>query len=242
MISLQTQGKIFLADERGEKKSEQFRSLQLLNNKHFYNRHKQAVGNLRQLNDQWLAPGAVAVEEMGSAEALILLPIYGAVETQRKGSRPEIITAGQLQVINAEDITVINIRNPLTEAEVNYLSIHIAQPQQGTVQEAAVSTFDLQQFMNVLLEVWPPALHADSGNWYMSLGKFSGRAETTYQLRNRYNTFFAFVIAGAFEVEGRLLHARDGLALWNLEAAEAEALSNDALLLVLEISEPVSGI
>jgi len=43
-------------------------------------------------------------------------------------------------------------------------------------------------------------------------------------------------LEGAFEVEGRLLHARDGLALWETEKVELEALSNDAIILVMEIS------
>jgi redox-sensitive bicupin YhaK (pirin superfamily) len=44
-----------------------------------------------------------------------------------------------------------------------------------------------------------------------------------------------YVIEGAFEVQYRLLHARDGLALWEAERVEWEALSNDAILLVLEV-------
>lgn len=37
-----------------------------------------------------------------------------------------------------------------------------------------------------------------------------------------------------FEVEGHLLHVRDGLALWNTEQVGMKALSNDAILLVIE--------
>ena len=44
------------------------------------------------------------------------------------------------------------------------------------------------------------------------------------------------VIEGAFEVHGRLLHARDGLALWDTSIAEIEALSNDAIILLVELS------
>jgi len=36
-------------------------------------------------------------------------------------------------------------------------------------------------------------------------------------------------------VEGRLLHARDGLTLWETEEAEMEALSNDAIVLLIEL-------
>ena len=44
-----------------------------------------------------------------------------------------------------------------------------------------------------------------------------------------------FVIHGAFEVENRLLESRDGLAIWNTDRIELEALSNEAILLLLEI-------
>lgn len=44
------------------------------------------------------------------------------------------------------------------------------------------------------------------------------------------------VLAGAFEVEGRLLHAHDGLALWDTATVELEALSPDALVLVVELA------
>lgn len=47
---------------------------------------------------------------------------------------------------------------------------------------------------------------------------------------------FALVLAGAFEVAGRLLHAHDGLALWDTAAVALEALGNDAVLLVLELA------
>ena len=69
----------------------------------------------------------------------------------------------------------------------------------------------------------------------VSIGKFSGRGETIYKLPNRNSGLFAFVIEGAFEVEGRLLHARDGLTLWETEEAEMEALSNDAIVLLIEL-------
>ncbi|WP_165699302.1 pirin family protein [Hymenobacter jejuensis] len=54
-------------------------------------------------------------------------------------------------------------------------------------------------------------------------------------MKSNRSRFFAFVVAGAFEVEGRLLHERDGLALWDVQEVELEALSNDALVLVLEL-------
>jgi len=34
-------------------------------------------------------------------------------------------------------------------------------------------------------------------------------------MKSEQNSLFVFIIQGVFEVQGRLLHARDGLGLWN---------------------------
>ncbi len=70
-------------------------------------------------------------------------------------------------------------------------------------------------------------------NW-----KFAGRKEAVYKISRQKNSVFAFVIQGAFEVQGRLLHARDGLGLWDdTNLIELEALSNDAIVLLVELGE-----
>ena len=68
---------------------------------------------------------------------------------------------------------------------------------------------------------------------FISIGKFSGRGETIYKSSSG-KCCFLFVIAGAFEAEGRLLHERDGLALFDTNEIEMEALSNDAMMLLIE--------
>ena len=68
---------------------------------------------------------------------------------------------------------------------------------------------------------------------YSSIGKFSVRGETIYKSSNG-NYYFLFVIAGAFEAEGRLLHERDGHALLDTNEIEIETLSNDAMMFMIE--------
>lgn len=69
----------------------------------------------------------------------------------------------------------------------------------------------------------------------LSIGQFGGRSETIYNLKDKKNAFFTFIIAGAFEINGRLMHPRDGLALWDINSIEIEALSPEATLLCLEL-------
>jgi len=66
------------------------------------------------------------------------------------------------------------------------------------------------------------------------IGRFAGRHEVVYPLRSTASRFFAHILAGAFEVEGGLLHAGDGLALWDVADVELEVLSNGAIMLLVE--------
>jgi hypothetical protein len=49
------------------------------------------------------------------------------------------------------------------------------------------------------------------------------------------NRLVAFGLAGAFELESRLLHEKDCVALWDVEEIKLEALRNHAIVLLLEL-------
>jgi hypothetical protein len=68
----------------------------------------------------------------------------------------------------------------------------------------------------------------------LHIGQYQGRSEGTYIPRDPTKGTFAFVIHGAFEIENRLLEARDAIALWNTPEVAFEALSNDAIVLFIE--------
>jgi hypothetical protein len=121
------------------------------------------------------------------------------------------ISPGQIQVITNPTIT-----NPYKEELVNYLII-------GLEGNPGVVDFELTN-NNVQRPI--PGIH---------LGKFDGRKDGVHKLAEAYG-IFVFVIEGAFEIQNRLLHARDGLALWNLTEVEFEALSNEAILMFIEVS------
>lgn len=75
------------------------------------------------------------------------------------------------------------------------------------------------------------ALHTQAKVW---IGQYRGRAEDTYQLQETNKQVWVYVLQGVFEVQNRLLHAQDALYLWDLEAVEFEALSQNAMILLID--------
>ncbi|MBP6181188.1 hypothetical protein [Flavobacterium sp.] len=68
------------------------------------------------------------------------------------------------------------------------------------------------------------------------IGIYEARKEGFYSVKNNSNGVFVFVINGAFEIENRLLESKDGLSLSGINSLEWEALSENELLIVLEIT------
>lgn len=67
------------------------------------------------------------------------------------------------------------------------------------------------------------------------IGLYDGRKEGIYTLCQPHKSIFGMVLNGAFEFQNRLLENRDAILLSEIETLEFEALSENALLVFLEI-------
>jgi redox-sensitive bicupin YhaK (pirin superfamily) len=238
----QISGKIYLADQRGLVESSQFRRQSTFNLEAFQSEHKEPFGRLYGLNEETLAGGHSVALSVGYDSYIVLLPITGAVGFSTGGGTHGIIEVEKITTISAPAGTVLTLHNPFNGELISFLHLWVratdplAVPNPAT---ASTTIFSEQSLENQLCELvsartedYPPT--EPNLPFMLSLGRFIGRREATYQVTPG-NSLFAFVIAGAFELEGRLLHEKDGLALWNLQEAELEALSNHALVLLLEL-------
>ncbi len=228
--------KIFLSQERHHSETEFFRSYSTFNYDRFYNAYKKAFGPLYVLNDDTLA-GSGSVKMHTNCNAyLILIPVAGKIHYSNSIGNKTTIAAGQMQILLAPANTAVEIRNAYKKHLVNFLHIRImadtaALPVQG------LFNFDIDRFPNRLVKMntMNEKKYDAPLPFVLSIGKFAGRKEGIYHLNDPQNTLYFFAIGGAFEVQHRLLQPRDGLALWNADTIDFEALSNDAVLLVMEL-------
>ncbi|MFT3947668.1 MAG: hypothetical protein QM763_11925 [Agriterribacter sp.] len=229
----QSKAKIFLAQERGRNETNVMRSYKTFNSGNFFNEHKNAFGNLCLLNDDTLAPGEkvkMFVEEEGY---IIFLPIAGGILYNDSTGNAAAIMAGEAQVKHTLPGTVIEIENPYKDALVNYIQMRFRSDEQPFAEINEVVSFDIDNNKNHLVPIAKQNAGLPFG---LYIAKVEGRSEIIYKLENKDNGVYAYVIEGAFEVQNRLLHERDGLALWEVSEIDAEALSNNAILLIAEIS------
>jgi quercetin 2,3-dioxygenase len=218
--------KIFLADERGLNEAEGFRSYNSFHFGQYQREHKQPIGNLTVLNDELLAPSQSLTMKVEAGYNVLLIPVIGAVAYTDVNGTAHLAAAGQCIYIQTANELQYTIKNPFAEVVVNCIQLWIKTPMVAQYHSALYTYADVNEYLNQLVPV------ADEAKVY--IGKFSGRGETVFNPTTTNSTLFAFVLAGAFEVEGCLLHDRDGLAMFEKTNAEIEALSNDAIILLIE--------
>jgi redox-sensitive bicupin YhaK (pirin superfamily) len=232
----QSKAKIFLAEDRGLNETKDFRSLHTFNFGNYFNEHKTSFNNIYAVNDDTLDGGRSLSMLVQQYSFIIILPVIGAVNYKDSSGNESLIAAGQVQILTLDKGVTIEIGNPFEEQLVNFLQIWIKASAVPAPAVSFLDSYDVNQNMDGLVCISPVAEDVPSLPFVVSIGKFNGLGETIYQLQHSESAVFVFVLEGAFETQGRLLHTRDGLALWGTDKVEMEALSNEAIILLIETS------
>ncbi|MBE9466464.1 pirin family protein [Dyadobacter sp. UP-52] len=233
----QTEGQIYLAGQRGCSQLSWFRSFHTFNFGLYQDHNREPFGNLKVLNDDTLAAGKSFKMQLAENTEMILLPVVGAVEYTNSLGETGILEAGQMQIFSAAEGMEYEISNPYEKELINFIQIFLKNNQYPFVPKVQEINIDLEN-RNQLFPLFSPGQNGLTTHQetFGFIGKYSGRKEDLYHLKNPENGIFVFIIEGAFEVQNRLMETRDGLSLRNLDELEFEALSNDAIILILEVS------
>ena len=221
---------IILADHRGVTQSEQYRSWHSFNYGQYQNPHREAPGALRAFNEDTLAGGQYISHICDLDATVLLLPLVGGIRVHSSG-KPWSIEAGAVLALPLQAAESYRIENPYADELVSYLHIVL---QGSEAAEPYLGSFDLSKNVNQLSTI-------HDTHHRLSIGQFGGRVDVEHALNQTANDAFIFVIDGVFEVQNRLLHHRDALLLPTPETLEFEALSDGAILLVLEIKKASLG-
>ena len=228
-----TDAQIYLESLRGRFQANGFQSFRTFNFEEYRAVDREAFGTLEVLNDEMLMPECSHELKVERFCQVILLPIVGAIEVGEKGREPTFVNSGEALFLPAAEDKHYTITNPYPDEAINYLQARINDGQflSTPMSLSGITTrFDLRE-TNVL----HPVRGYNGSSAHLFIGQYDGRAEGVFTSGNPRHNAFIFVIEGAFEVQNRLLERRDGLALGNAEEIEFEALSNGAIILVIDV-------
>jgi len=227
-----TKATIYLADQRGCSQDDWFRSFHIFNAGKYFHESRRPFGNLKTFNDTTLKSEHTLVRYTKEDTVIMLLPVVGALRVRVAAGEYICADVGETFSTVVPKDSMVEIVNPYEDELINFLEIWYTVPS-GTIVTTGKVLFDLDNCKDKLV-----SLAVDSGQnsgTSPCIGKFNGRGEGIFTPIAGDSGVFVFVLEGAFEVANRLMHARDGLALWEVEEVDFEALSNNAIIMFEEV-------
>lgn len=155
--------------------------------------------------------------------SLMILVLYGEIlinDFKKQISAHEVFT------LKSTETDFLTLKNNLEDEKADILIIELESKR----QDDSFLIKDLNiDFRNSFVQI------TEDFDYPNFIGLYDGRKEDTYVFYKPQKSVFGMVFNGAFEFQNRLLETRDAILLSEITVLEFEALSENALILFLEI-------
>lgn len=205
----------------------------------YYDPQRIHFGALRVLNDDTVAPGMGFGRHPHDNMEIISIATFGELEHNDSMGNKQVIRQGDVQVMSAGTGIQHSEMNKNSDKEVRFFQVWIFPDKKNITPRYDQKFFSESEKHNKLLTVVSPVGTTDGGvqihqNAWFSLGKLDKGFTSEYDLRNKENGVYAFVIEGDVTINGEKLNRRDGLGITETDKLEIKA-DSDAELLLMEV-------
>ncbi len=205
----------------------------------YYNPKRMGFGVLRVLNDDVVAEGRGFGEHPHRDMEIISIPLEGALEHRDSLGNAAIIQKGDVQVMSAGTGVVHSEFNHSATDQVKFLQIWIFPSRAGLAPRYDQVSLNAEDRVNTLQMVVSPE-HGNGLMWinqeaWLALGRFDADIQDVYAVHAPQNGVYLFVLQGAVEVADEVLHARDGMGIWDVSNLRITSLEADTEVLLIEL-------
>lgn len=205
----------------------------------YYNPERMHFGVLRVLNDDTVAAGMGFGTHPHDNMEIISIPLEGDLEHKDSMGNVATIKHGEIQVMSAGTGITHSEYNRNKDKQVKFLQIWVFPNKKNVTPRYDQIPLNLADRHNKLQQILSPNPN-DEGVWihqdaWFHMGKFDENHNTQYALKKPGNGVYAFVLNGAFNINGQALEHRDGLGIWNVDQLHITANSKDAEILLMEV-------
>lgn len=202
----------------------------------YRNPERMHFGVLRVLNDDIVAPGRGFGTHPHDNMEIISIPLEGDLEHKDSMGNVTVIKQGDVQVMSAGTGIYHSEYNKNSDQEVKFLQIWLFPNQKNVTPRYDQITLENGKIKNQLFQVLSPNPD-DEGVWihqnaWFHMGEFDKGNTTKYELKNKENGVYAFILEGDVTIEGQALNKRDGYGIWETNAIEIKADSAAKVLLM----------
>jgi len=225
------------ADTRGHAKHGWLDSYHSFSFADYYNPDRIHFGALRVLNDDTVAAGMGFGTHPHDNMEIISIPTYGDLEHRDNMGNTQVIKQGDVQAMSAGTGIQHGEKNKNADKPVKFFQIWIFPKQKNVKPRYEQKSFSEKEKHNNLITIVSPIGTGDGGvqihqDAWFSLGKLDKDFIIRYELKNKVNAVYAFVIEGDITINGQQLNRRDGLGIMDTERLEIKADTNAEVLLM----------
>lgn len=205
----------------------------------YHNPSKMNFGALRVLNDDTVNGGMGFSKHPHDNMEIVSIPLEGGLEHQDSMGNKTLIKKGEVQIMSAGTGVFHSEKNESGKAPVKFLQIWVFPDKKNIEPRYDQKIFDLAARKNKFQTVVSPLGTTDEGvkinqNAWFSLVDLENENTLTYNLKDKNNGVYVFVLEGELEIDGQKLIKRDGLGITETELVTIKS-SQDAEVLLIEI-------
>jgi len=227
---------IHRSDSRGKAEHGWLKSRHTFSFASYHNPDRMGFGKLRVLNDDIVEPDMGFGTHPHDNMEIISIPIEGTLHHKDSMGNEHIISSGEVQIMSAGTGITHSEYNASSTEPVNFLQIWVL-PKKINIQPRYAQK-SIKSTNNEFKAIVTPNPENDNTVWinqeaYFSLSNLEAGKSISYQCHFDNPAVYIFLISGEINIDGDVLHHRDGIALSNVEQIEIGA-NNESTILCIE--------
>lgn len=213
----------------------------------YYDASRIHFGALRVLNDDLVASGMGFGMHPHDNMEIITIPTSGQLEHRDSMGNHGIISEGEVQVMSAGTGIQHSEFNHSKNEAVHLFQIWVFPDKKGLQPRYDQKKFDFDSLKNSFITIVSPwwqnearpddpvgrGLNIHQNAWF-SIGKLDKNSSYQYELKDKKNGVYAFMIEGDATINREKLNRRDGLGISETDKLEIKA-DSDAEILLMEV-------
>lgn len=222
------------ADSRGHADHGWLDSYHTFSFANYHNSERKNFGVLRVLNDDTVAPKIGFGTHPHSNMEIVSIPLEGDLEHRDSMNNMSVINEGDIQVMSAGTGITHSEKNKNNDREVKFLQIWIIPNKENV--EPRYDQIKIDSSSNEFKQILSPNAN-DEGVWihqnaWFHLGEFDKETKKYYQVKDKNNGLYVFIIEGGAMINDNKLQRRDGIGIWETENIDIRAEPNSKILLM----------
>ena len=202
---------------------------------HYFDPERVQFGALRVLNDDIVEPGMGFGTHPHDNMEIVSIPLTGDLEHKDSTGKTEVIKSGDVQIMSAGSGLTHSEYNHSDKEKVNFLQIWVLPKEKDIPPRYGQKTYHANDRINTLQNVVAPdnpeALWINQDSWFY-LSDMEKDHSIAYELKNKYNGVYVFVLEGGIKIEKHHLNRRDAIGIYATDDFKVEAGDNSQLLLI----------